>query len=340
MSARRKINLALQGGGSHGAFTWGVLDRLLQDDSVQIEAISGTSAGAMNAVVMADGLERGGPTEASAQLGAFWREVANAARLSPIQRTPIDVFMGNWSLDHSPGYVFMDLMSRVASPYQVNPLNINPLRDILAQSVDFERVHNCDSIKLYISATNVHTGRIKVFDHNDLSIDMVMASACLPFIFQAVEIDNVPYWDGGYMGNPALFPLFPNTDSSDIIIVKINPIERRETPTTAPEILNRLNEISFNSSLLRELRAINFVRRLLDRAQLDENEYRRVNIHIVSDDDAILPLGASSKLNAELAFLEHLHDAGWQAADRWLEKHRDDIGVKSTVDLRAMFQGA
>jgi len=337
---RRKINLALQGGGSHGAFTWGVLDRLMADDTIQIEAISGTSAGAMNAVILADGLDRGGTEVAIAKLATFWRAIADAARLSPVQRTPLDIFMGNWSLDSSPGYLFVDLLSRIASPYQINPLNINPLRDILAETVDFERVHHCESVKLFVSATNVHTGRIKVFDHNDLTIDMVMASACLPLMFQAVEIDGVPYWDGGYMGNPALFPLFPATESSDIIIVKINPIERRETPKTAAEILNRLNEISFNSSLLRELRAINFVRRLLDKAMLDENQYRRVNIHIISDDEAILPLGASSKLNAELAFLEHLHDAGWHAAERWLGRHRDDIGVRSTVDLRAMFQGS
>ena len=338
-AARKPVNLALQGGGAHGAFTWGVLDRMLEDDRVEIEAISGTSAGAMNAVVMADGLMRDGAECARHGLARFWKAVSDASRASPIQRSPIDVFMGNWNLDHSPVYLFLDLFSRVASPYETNPLNINPLQDLLDEFVDFDLVRNCDQMKVFVSATNVETGRVKVFDRHQLTSDMVMASACLPLVFQAVEIDNVPYWDGGYMGNPVLFPFFNACVSNDVVIVQINPIAREGVPTNARDILNRLNEITFNSSLLREFRAIDFVGRLLDEGKLDPEKYKHVLVHRIEADDEIKPLGASSKLNAEWAFLEHLFDIGRRAADGWLEENFADLGKRSTVDIRAMYQG-
>jgi len=337
--ARKPVNLALQGGGAHGAFTWGVLDRMLEDDRVEIEAISGTSAGAMNAVVMADGLMRDGSECARHGLARFWKAVSDASRASPIQRSPIDVFMGNWNLDHSPVYLFLDLFSRVASPYETNPLNINPLQDLLDEFVNFDLVRNCDQVKVFVSATNVETGRVKVFDRHQLTSDMVMASACLPLVFQAVEIDNVPYWDGGYMGNPVLFPFFNACVSNDVVIVQINPIARQGVPTNARDILNRLNEITFNSSLLREFRAIDFVGRLLDEGKLDPEKYKHVLVHRIEADDEIKPLGASSKLNAEWAFLEHLFDIGRRAADGWLEENFADLGTRSTVDIRAMYQG-
>ena len=338
-AARKPVNLALQGGGAHGAFTWGVLDRMLEDDRVEIEAISGTSAGAMNAVVMADGLMRDGAECARHGLARFWKAVSDASRASPIQRSPIDVFMGNWNLDHSPVYLFLDLFSRVASPYETNPLNINPLQDLLDEFVDFDLVRNCDQMKVFVSATNVETGRVKVFDPHQLTSEMVMASACLPLVFQAVEIDNVPYWDGGYMGNPVLFPFFNACVSNDVVIVQINPIARQGVPTNARDILNRLNEITFNSSLLREFRAIDFVGRLLDEGKLDPEKYKHVLVHRIEADDEIKPLGASSKLNAEWAFLEHLFDIGRRAADGWLEENFADLGKRSTVDIRAMYQG-
>jgi len=345
MSPRRKsnaapkpVNLALQGGGAHGAFTWGVLDRMLEDDRIEIEAISGTSAGAMNAAVVADGIMRDGPEGARTALRDFWLAVSKAGRNSPIQRTPIDVFMGNWSLDNSPSYLFFDLLNRVVSPYELNPLNINPLRDLVAGQVDFERVRACDRLKIFISATNVETGRVKVFRRAELTPDAVMASACLPFMFQAVEIDGVPYWDGGYMGNPVLFPFFNNCSSRDVMIVQINPVERAGTPQTAREILNRVNEITFNSSLLREFRAINFVSRLIEDGKLDPDEYKQILVHHVTADEELKPLGASSKLNAEWAFLSHLHDIGYRAAGDWLDAHYDSLGDRSTVDVRSFFQ--
>jgi len=336
---RKRINLALQGGGAHGAFTWGVLDRILEDGRLEIAAISGTSAGAMNAVALADGYTASGTDGAREKLEGFWRTMSDAARLSPIQRTPIDMLMGNWSLDNSPGYHLMDTMSRLFSPYQLNPMNMNPLRDLLVDCVNFECVRDCRKIGLFISATNVETGRVKVFDSHRLTADMVMASACLPFVFQAVEIDGVPYWDGGYMGNPALFPFHSESDTADIIVVQINPIERKGAPRTAQDIQNRLNEISFNSSLLKELRAIDFVDRLVREGKLDAAQYRRERVHIIENQDALKPLGASSKMNAEWAFLTFLRDMGRETAAAWLERHYGDVGERSTVDLRAMFQG-
>lgn len=339
MTNRRPINLALQGGGAHGAFTWGVLDRMLEDDIVTVEAISGTSAGAMNAVVMADGLMRGGAEAARRALAEFWEAMSTAARASPIQRTPIDILMGRWSLDASPGYHIMDAATRLLSPYQWNPLNINPLKDILVSVVDFERVRHCDQLKIFVSATNVETGRVRVFRREELTPDMVMASACLPLLYQAVEIDGVPYWDGGYMGNPVLFPFFHGSSCSDIVVIQINPIVREGAPKTAQEILNRMNEITFNSSLLKEFRAIEFVCRLLEEGALSPEQYRKMNVHVIEAQDELKPLGASSKLNAEWKFLCHLRDVGRETCDAWLKENHDAIGERSTVDLRAMFQG-
>ncbi|MEO9650574.1 MAG: patatin-like phospholipase family protein [Roseobacter sp.] len=335
----KKINLALQGGGSHGAFTWGVLDKILEDGRLEFEAISGTSAGAMNAVVCADGLMNGGNDGAREALEHFWSEMSKTAKTSPIQRAPFDVFMGNWTLENSPGYHFFDAMTRIVSPYQMNPFNMNPLQDLITKVVDFERVRACKQVKLFISATNVETGRVKVFDPDSLTADMVMASACLPMVFQAVEIDGVPYWDGGYMGNPALFPFHTHTDCSDILVVQINPVERSGVPKSAQDIMNRVNEISFNSSLLKELRSIDFVSRLIKEGKLSDKDYRATRIHIVENQEALLPLGASSKMNAEWAFLTHLRDLGRKTATNWLEENFADIGHKATVDISKLFQG-
>lgn len=336
---RKRVNLALQGGGAHGAFTWGVLDYLLEDGRLEIDAVSGTSAGAMNAVALADGFTKGGPEGARAKLEAFWRAVSDAARYSAVQRSPIDVLMGNWTLDGSWGYHATEAMTRLWSPYQFNPLNMNPLRDVLESCIDFACVRRCDAICLYISATNVETGKVKVFDSQSLTADMVMASACLPQLYQAVEIDGVPYWDGGYMGNPALFPFHDGSEASDIVVVQINPVVRQGAPRTAMEIQNRMNEITFNASLLKELRAIEFVARLIDEGKLDEGDYRRERLHIIGNEAELNPLGASSKMNAEWAFLTHLRDVGRDTAAVWLDAHFTDVGERSTVDLRAMFEG-
>lgn len=338
MPKQKSANFALQGGGAHGAFTWGVLDKLLEDGRLRINALSGTSAGAMNAVVMADGLVAGGPDAAREKLHAFWHRVSDLGQLSPIQRNPIDVFFGNWSMDRSFGYHLSDSMTRLFSPYQINPLNLNPLLDILRDQVDFDRVRACDQMPVFISATNVETGKVKVFDRKHLTAEMVMASACLPMLYQAIEIDGVPYWDGGYMGNPSLFPFYSGTDCADIVIVQINPAHRPGPPKTAHDIINRINEISFNSSLLKELRSINFVSRLIEEGKLSANDYRDNRVHIIEDTPSLTPLGAASKMNAEWAFLEHLRDLGRARAEVWLEEVLPKIGKESSVDLRALFE--
>lgn len=335
-SATKAINLALQGGGAHGAFTWGVLDRLLEDKRLTFEAISGTSAGAMNAVVLAAGMGRNGTSGAREALHDFWSAVSQGAQSSPIRRTPIDVLMGNWSLDTSPGLIMFDLISRLVSPYDFNPLNINPLKDVLEGIVDFEMVRKSTDLKLFISATNVHSGRARVFHCHELTADVIMASACLPYVFQAVEIDGESYWDGGYMGNPVLYPFFYECDSADILLVQINPIERSETPTSARDILNRMNEITFNSSLIKELRSIEFVTRLIDGGKLDGKEYMRARMHRIDGEDHLKPINASSKMNAEWDFLTHLRDSGRETADQWLDENFDSIGKESTLDLRAL----
>ena len=336
LRARKTIELALQGGGAHGAFTWGVLDRFLADERIHIEGISGTSAGAMNAVVVADGMHRGGPEEARRSLERFWRAVSRAAMASPIRRTPLDRLLGRWSVDYSPGYVFFDLLTRSVSPYELNPLNLNPLRDLLIEQVDFESVRRCDRLKLFIAATNVRTGQARIFRTPELSAEATMASACLPFLYQAVEIDGEAYWDGGYMGNPVLFPLIDECDARDLIIVQINPIRREEVPRRAQEIHNRLNEITFNGSLIKELRSIMLLKALVDEEGVNRAQYKEMLLHRIDAEDELRPLSVSSKLNAEWRFLVHLHDIGWRTTEAWLERNFDRLGRQSTFDPSAI----
>lgn len=330
------VDLALQGGGSHGAFTWGALERILDDPGLQIESISGTSAGAMNAVVLADGWQRGGADGAKQALHDFWRSVSDAARFSPIQRTPLDMVQGNWSLDSSPGYMFFDIFSRLFSPYEVNPTNINPLRGILEEHVDFERLRACP-IKLFINATNVRTGLPRVFRNAELSADAVLASACLPLMHQAIEIDGDAYWDGGFSGNPLLTPMIRETKARDIIIIQINPIERPGVPRTARDIANRLNEISFNASLKKELRSIAIFQRLFAETGDDidvswAEQWFGVRIHRIAT-PKMGELSASSKLNAEWGFLRMMQVEGGKSADAFMAEHGDDLGVQSTYDI-------
>ncbi len=337
--SKKLINLALQGGGAHGAFTWGVLDRILESDRIEIAAISGTSAGAMNAVVLADGIMEGGKKGARQALSRFWRAVHQVALLSPFKRTPLDMMTNNWNLDHSPGYLFSDIFSRLMSPYQSNPLNLNPLKELLSEQVDFERVRSCNKIKLFISATSVRNGQVKRFDWTRLTVEKVMASACLPQVFQAVEVDGDDYWDGGYAGNPILYPFAYHSDARDVVIVQINPLTCQKTPKTAREILNRVNEITFNASLLHELRAIDFVARLLDEGSLDSNRYRKMFIHLISDEKGFESLNASSKMNTEWGFFEHLHSMGYSAATNWIKENFNCLGDHSSLDVRKLLHG-
>ena len=333
----KHINLALQGGGAHGAFTWGVLDCLLEDGRFAIDGISATSAGAMNAAVVTQGLMIDGADGARRALEHFWRRISHISAASPIQSTWFDRMFGGYSLDLSPAYQTFELMTRLLSPYQLNPANLNPLRELLLDTVDFDRLRECTITKLFIAATNVRTGKVKVFETKELSADVLLASACLPYLFQAVEVDGQHYWDGGYMGNPAIFPLIYNCQSADVVIVHINPIERDELPTNARDILNRINEISFNSSLMRELRAIQFVTDLIDDGHIKDGHLKKMLIHSIEAQDVMSGLGVSSKLNPDWDFLTYLRDVGRERTQAWLDANYDSIGNQSTVDIRARF---
>ncbi len=330
------VDLALQGGGSHGAFTWGVLDRLIEEPWLSIDGISGTSAGAMNAVVLTSGYAAGGPQGAKAALNEFWRHVARAARFSPIRRSPLDILLGRWTLDTSPFYIAFDLASRVFSPYDLSFAGANPLRDVLAESVDFARVAR-SSIRLFVTATNVHTGRGRVFRNAELTPDVLLASACLPTLFQAIEIDGEPYWDGGYSGNPTITPLVRECKSQDTLLVAVNPVERPGTPRSARDILDRLNEISFNATLLKELRMIALLRQDADPGSIEGRNWSQMRIHLIAS-KVLAELGASSKFNAEWDFLCMLRDEGRRAAEAFLNVDGKNLGKRSSIDLDVLLR--
>jgi NTE family protein len=331
------VDLALQGGGSHGAFTWGVLDRLLEEPGLRFDGVSGTSAGAMNAAVMASGLMQGGPEGAREALEGFWKRVSDAARLSPLRRGPIEILTGNWTLDYSPVFAAVEFAAQVFSPYDSSLAGANPLSKILAESVDF--AHLVESpVKVFVTATNVHTGQGRIFRNAELTPEVLLASACLPTMFQAVEIDGVPYWDGGYAGNPSMAPLVRECSASDTILVQINPIVRPGTPRTAREIQNRLNEISFNATLLKELKAGALLRQVADPGRGEGAAWANMRVHRISS-EIMLELGYSSKLLTEWPFFTMLRDEGRKAADAFLAEHKADLGVRSSLDLDAMLEG-
>ena len=342
--APHSIDLALQGGGSHGAFTWGVLDRLLQDEGLTFDGVSGASAGALNAAVLATGLAEGGRAGARAALAAFWHDVS-------AQQSPYGSCFGAWpsaavaaaspslagfNLDWSPFYAWSTQFLRAFSPYQFNPLGDNPLRQVVARHVRPQAL-KAGPVSLFITATTVRTGQPRVFDRNDVSIDALLASACLPQLFRAVHIDGQAYWDGGYSGNPALWPLIYNTRAVDVMLVKINPLVRPDLPDTPDEIADRVNEITFNAGLIGELRAVAFVQRLVEQGRIDPDTYKSLRLHMVADEEGLAPLHPSSKLNTDRRFLQALFDLGHAAAERWLLAHRGDIGQRSTLDLRDSF---
>ncbi|MFC3166945.1 patatin-like phospholipase family protein [Paracoccus fontiphilus] len=335
--ARVPVDLALQGGGSHGAFTWGVIDRLLEEDWIEIAGVSGTSAGAMNAAVLADGHSAGGTEGARQALTDFWEFVADAARFSPFQASPIDMALGNWSLMHSPAFVAMDLVSRVFSPYVLNPTGQNPLARVLEKVIDFDRLR-CAPIKVFITATNVRTGRGRVFRNAELTPEVLMASACLPTVFQAIEIEGEHYWDGGYAGNPTLTPLVREVDSDDTILIPINPVERPDVPRTAAAILNRLNEVSFNAATLKELRMIALLRQVADPGNGEGARWARMRVHMVGN-EVMTGLDHSSKMNADRTFLHWLRDEGRRAAETFLRERGAHIGKRSSTDLDILLEG-
>jgi NTE family protein len=331
MVAQKVVNLALQGGGTHGAFTWGVLDRLLEEERLSVEGITASSAGAVNAVVLADGLAAGGRDAARKALRTFWQKLSEDASRSVFRPSLIDQMSSTRGLDHSPGYVFMEALAYFASPYQLNPFNFNPLKKLFEECVDFERVRRQDAIKLFLSATDVRTAKVKVFSGKELRAEHVLASTCLPLMMQAVEVDGEYYWDGGYSGNPAIFPLVYECETPDIVLVHLTPAERPEIPTSSPAIMNRMQEISFNTALIREMRSVAVRNRRIDEGIMPGG--KRSFVHVIEAEDIIREFTASSRLNADWKFLTNLFEKGRARADLWLAANFDRIGLQSTVDL-------
>jgi NTE family protein len=334
------VSLALQGGGAHGAFVWGVLDEFLEDGRLSVEAISATSAGAMNAVVFAYGMATGGPQAARAKLLEFWREVALLGQAFSFAWAPWDGWARAWKLpaDCYPSYYAFHAVAQTLPPYFVNPLGLNPLRNVLLKVVDFSKLNGCvPATRLFLNATNIRSGKIAVFETPAITVETVLASACLPPYFQAIEIDGEHYWDGGYMGNPAIFPLIYREGSKDVIVVHVNPIKRQDLPRSAAEVMHRINEISFNSSLMREMRAVAFVTKLIDGHELDEKKYKRMLIHWLGSDQLMAELGTATQFYPEWDLLCDLRDRGRETARQWLQRNFDHVGRRSTVDLEQMF---
>ena len=340
----KRINLGLQGGGSHGAFTWGVLDELLQDRSIEIEGISGTSAGAMNAVALAHGFAqcldkpKADPREAAREsLANFWHGIVAMGAMSQAQKTPLDLMFGLAGAHNSPTSFWTETLTRAwsgsISPYQSNPFDLNPLKDFVERQVDFERLARLKDLKIFVVATQVNTGKAEVFSGKRLTASAVMASACLPMVFQAVEIEGDHYWDGGYTGNPAIHPLIYQCSSRDIMLVQINPIARDKLPTSAGDIMDRLNEITFNSALIAEMRAIDFVKRLLKAGKLDPAHYKDVLMHRIDGGEVLEQFDAATKISTDGRLINSLRDLGQAHARLWLTKHRSALGVTSTVNI-------
>lgn len=339
LSPAPRISLALQGGGSHGAFTWGVLDALLADGRVELEGLSGTSAGAMNAVALAHGVATAGAhgdwrESARASLAHFWNGVVALGG----QHGAWDFAFGQAVHSDSPvaawGQAVSALWASTVSPYQSNPLDINPLHQFLEQHIDFERLRALHALKLFVVATRVSTGQAEVFSGDRLTANAVMASACLPTVFRAVEIDGEAYWDGGYSGNPAFHPLIYHCAGRDIVLVQINPIKRDKLPTRSAEIMDRINEVTFNAGLMAEMRAIDFAKRLLAEGRLDPAHYKDVLLHRIDGGEMLEAFAASTKSSTRASLIHALRDLGQLQGRAWLAAHFDDLGVRCTVDIK------
>lgn len=335
IAGQRGINLALQEGGTHGAFTWGVLDRLLEEDQLIVDGITATSAGSINAVMFAYGLSVAGREGAKNALALFWRRMSAIMASSIVQPSFLDKMRGNFGLDYSPGYMLINMLCQLLSPYQLNPFNLNPLKDLLEEIVDFQRIRQQTSVKLFLCATNVRTCKVEIFHGKELTADHVLASSCLPFLMQAVEIGDERYWDGGFLGNPALFPVIYECAARDIVLVHVTPTQRSDFPVTANSILSRMQEVSVSSSLMREMRAVAFVNKSIDQGKMTGG--KQILVHIIEAEDVISELPNSSKLNGEWDFLLYLHDVGRRRTEDWLASNFDRLGVESSIDLQTKY---
>ncbi len=326
----KSISLALQGGGAHGAFTWGVLERLLEDERIRIDGISGTSAGAINAAVLADGYHKNGPTGATEALKKFWRTMSAYGSFNPYHTGSLNPMVSAWPQT----LIWLDMLSHVASPYQLNPLNINPLKEVLTKTIDFDCLRHCSEIRLFVSATNIRTNRLRIFTNKELNVDTLLASACLPQIHHTVEIDGEYYWDGGFTGNPVLEPLVNDCDANDILIVQINPTHRDDIPVTAQEISDRLNEITFNSNLMREIRHIAEITRLIEAGVVTDPRFHRTYFHIVHANEEMKQFAMHTKYDTAWPFLKTLRTIGRRESDTWLKANFDTLGKRSSLSIQ------
>lgn len=335
----KHLSLALQGGGAHGAFTWGVMHRLMEDGRIFIDGISGASAGAINGAVFSDGFLKGGRKGAIDGLEKFWRQISQFSLLGHRWMKGMPTPAGRMTLEDTPGYAAFDFVTRMFSPYQFNPMGINPLRDVLDRLIDFEAIRKDKRLKLFVAATNVKSCQSRLFRAQELTADVLLASSCLPLVSPAVEINGESYWDGGYLGNPSIYPLIHECKSHDVLLVMINPLKRQTVPTSAREILNRITEIGFNATLISEMSNYAVISQLIEKGQLKSKAYSRVNFHLIEAPEELAEYSASSQLNTDWEFLSYLHDLGYKAAKDWLGRHVNDIGKKSTLDVIQHFMG-
>ncbi|MEY4110723.1 MAG: hypothetical protein RLZZ46_1078 [Bacteroidota bacterium] len=333
---KKKIAIALQGGGSHGAFTWGILERLLEEDLLDIRGLCGTSAGAMNAAMVAYGLHKGGAEEAIVMLEKFWRKISQASLFSPMQPSWYDQAKNPGDMMFSWGFQWFNMMTQAFSPYQFNPNDINPLRDILLELIDFEELKKSET-RLFACATNVKSCKPKVFHLHEMSVNALLASACLPQLYKAVEVNGEFYWDGGFMGNPPIYPLIDHTDSNDILLLKVNPVTIEEVPKTVSEIQDRINDISFNSSLMAEMRMVYFKEKIFKMGINLKGRLRKIHFHEISADYAMKDFSLASKFNASWTFLQTLRKLGRKSASEWIDKHYEQVDKESSIDIRRVF---
>ncbi|MDR1910575.1 MAG: patatin-like phospholipase family protein [Holosporales bacterium] len=334
---KKAISIAMQGGGAHGAFTWGVLDRLLEDGRFIIEGITGASAGAMNAAGTIQGLLEGGNEGARRVLRSYWTALIESGKTSALKPGPVDQMLNKFTMQNTPAFIMFDLMLKFLSPYQYNPMGLDPLKDLIMKVFDFEKIRKNKEYKLFMSATHVYTGKIKVFKTEEFCPEALLATACLPTIHAAVMVNGEYYWDGGFIGNPVIYPLVYECETPDILVIKLNPTHRNRLPTTSGEISDRLNEITNNTSILREMRSIHFITKLIDEGLIDPTRIKKLHMHLIQDEAAFQDLGWSSKLNTDKKFVDYLFAAGYKAADKWISENFKKIGVESTMPMDDLF---
>jgi len=337
MHKPKKIAIGLQGGGSHGAFSWGVLDALLADDRIDIVGLSGTSAGGMNAAATLQGFNKGGREGARAELRRFWEMVHKTTAESAMRPTPFKSMMGSHSLRGSPVYAWMNMMRDFYSPYELNPLDINPLKTLVHDFFDLDILHKRSKMKVFLCATQVRTGKLHIFKGKELTESALLASACLPSLFRAVEVDGEFYWDGGYVGNPAIYPLIYNCPTRDIAIIQITQAHRELIPNTADAIADRHQEITYNACLMHEIRAIYFISKMVEKGIVNDKSIKILNLHVIRDREFFEELDLSTAMNTDWNFLLQLFEAGKRSGEKWLEDHYDDIGVRSSAQIEEDF---